>query len=130
MTIMFLNPLCKINTILYLSGRENYGNGGSIEEMGHDGSMMTKTVTITLSAAAAYMLLVVGLMVWCRYRRLRRKQAYLQSGAAEGTNSLCKCCVHASTCMFIYYLSTAQYFIADNFLELKWLMGLVLMIIC
>lgn len=39
--------------------------------------MMTRTVVITLSAAAGYMALVIGLMVWCRYRRRKRKQAYL-----------------------------------------------------
>ncbi|KAL0273509.1 UNVERIFIED_CONTAM: hypothetical protein PYX00_006148 [Menopon gallinae] len=44
-----------------------------------DESMMTKTVTITLSAAAAYMVLVIGLMVWCRYRRRKRKEAYLKA---------------------------------------------------
>ena len=47
------------------------------EEMGGSG-MMTKTVSITLGAAGAYILLVLGLMVWCRCRRIRRKQAYLQ----------------------------------------------------
>ncbi|XP_076669131.1 inactive tyrosine-protein kinase 7 [Andrena cerasifolii] len=52
-------------------------------DAGDDGSMMTKTVTITLSAAAAYMVLVVGLMVYCRYRRRRRKQQYLQEQAEE-----------------------------------------------
>ncbi|XP_043676096.1 tyrosine-protein kinase-like otk [Vespula pensylvanica] len=52
-------------------------------EAGDDGSMMTKTVTITLSAAAAYMVLVVGLMLYCRYRRRRRKQQYLQEQAEE-----------------------------------------------
>jgi len=40
-------------------------------------AVMTKTVSITLSVAAGYMLLVVGLMLWCRYRQLKRKQAYL-----------------------------------------------------
>ena len=50
---------------------------------GYEGSMMTKTVTITLSVAAAYMVLVVGLMLYCRYRRIRRKQQYLQE-QAEG----------------------------------------------
>ncbi|XP_043278777.1 inactive tyrosine-protein kinase 7-like isoform X2 [Venturia canescens] len=50
---------------------------------GYDGSMMTKTVTITLSVAAAYMVLVVGLMLYCRYRRRRRKQQYLQEQAEE-----------------------------------------------
>ncbi|XP_043256636.1 tyrosine-protein kinase-like otk [Colletes gigas] len=52
-------------------------------EEGDDGSMMTKTVMITLSAAAAYMVLVVGLMLYCRYRRRRRKQQYLQEQADE-----------------------------------------------
>ncbi|XP_059479817.1 inactive tyrosine-protein kinase 7-like [Neocloeon triangulifer] len=61
---------------------QNMGGADAEDE----GAVMTRTVTITLSAAAAYMLLVVGLMVWCRYRRLRRKQSYLQSGATpEGT---------------------------------------------
>lgn len=53
--------------------------------------MMTKTVVITLGAAAAYMFLVIGLMVWCRYRRRRRKQNYLAQETAEGTSALCKC---------------------------------------
>ncbi|XP_071573152.1 tyrosine-protein kinase-like otk isoform X1 [Temnothorax nylanderi] len=48
-----------------------------------DGTMMTKTVTITLSAAAGYMVLVVGLMLYCRYRRRRRKQQYLQEQTEE-----------------------------------------------
>ncbi|XP_078047584.1 tyrosine-protein kinase-like otk [Augochlora pura] len=52
-------------------------------EVSDDGSMMTKTVTITLSAAAAYIVLVVGLMLYCRYRRRRRKQQYLQEQAEE-----------------------------------------------
>lgn len=42
-----------------------------------DDAVMTKTVSITLSVAAGYMLLVIGLMVWCRHRQLKRKQAYL-----------------------------------------------------
>ncbi|KAK0085469.1 hypothetical protein PV325_005080 [Microctonus aethiopoides] len=46
----------------------------------YDGSMMTKTVTITLSVAAAYMVLVFGLMVYCRYQRRRRKQQYPDQG--------------------------------------------------
>ncbi|XP_046484566.1 inactive tyrosine-protein kinase 7 [Neodiprion pinetum] len=48
-----------------------------------DESMMGRTVIITLGAAAAYMVLVVGLMLYCRYRRKRRKQQYLQEQAEE-----------------------------------------------
>ena len=51
------------------------------------GGMMTRTVLITVSAAAAYLVLVAGLMAWCRYRRIRRKQQYLRT-AAEGTSVL------------------------------------------
>jgi len=61
-----------------------------------DGSMMTKTFTITLSIAGSYMMLVVGLMIWCRHRRKRRKQAYLNANGAEGTDTLCKWRVHVS----------------------------------
>lgn len=35
--------------------------------------MITKAVLITMSVAGAYMILVIGLMVWCRYRRKARK---------------------------------------------------------
>jgi len=56
-------------------------------ELEEEGSMMTRTVVITLSAAAGYMGLVVGLMVWCRYRRRKRKQDYLNENP-EGI--LCK----------------------------------------
>ncbi|CAB3378154.1 Hypothetical predicted protein [Cloeon dipterum] len=67
---------------LIVRSRDYFLNMGGAEE----GALMTRTVTITLSAATAYMLLVVGLMVWCRYRRLKRKQSYLQTGATpEGT---------------------------------------------
>ncbi|XP_049818560.1 tyrosine-protein kinase-like otk isoform X2 [Aethina tumida] len=36
-------------------------------------STVTKAVLITMSVAGAYIILVVGLMVWCRYRRRSRK---------------------------------------------------------
>ncbi|KAG1696493.1 Inactive tyrosine-protein kinase 7 [Nymphon striatum] len=39
--------------------------------------VMTKTVVITMSVAASYMLLVIGLMVWCRCRRARRKATWV-----------------------------------------------------
>ncbi|GAB6021777.1 hypothetical protein CHUAL_004354 [Chamberlinius hualienensis] len=47
-------------------------------------NMMTKTVTITLGSAVAYMILVIGLMVWCKYKRARKKALYLQQANAEG----------------------------------------------
>ncbi|XP_034939259.1 tyrosine-protein kinase-like otk [Chelonus insularis] len=59
------------------------GYRSDLDVENYDGSMMTKTVTITLSVAAAYMVLVVGLMVYCRYRRRRRKQQYLQEHGEE-----------------------------------------------
>lgn len=37
-----------------------------------DGTV-TKAVLITMSVAGAYIVLVIGLMVWCRYRRRSRK---------------------------------------------------------
>lgn len=40
----------------------------------NDGPLMTKTVMITLGAAAAYMVLTAVLMTCYRYRRNRRKQ--------------------------------------------------------
>lgn len=39
----------------------------------NEGSTVTKAVLITMSVAAAYIILVVGLMVWCRIRRRSRK---------------------------------------------------------
>lgn len=42
------------------------------EESG-DGFMITRAVLITMSVAFAYIILVVGLMLWCRYRRQARK---------------------------------------------------------
>nr|XP_022915980.1 tyrosine-protein kinase-like otk isoform X2 [Onthophagus taurus] len=42
-------------------------------ENANEGSAVTKAVLITMSVAAAYIILVVGLMVWCRYRRRSRK---------------------------------------------------------
>jgi PTK7 protein tyrosine kinase 7 len=80
---------------LTVVGPEGYRPSEEGEEEG-DSSMMTKTFTITLSIAGSYMMLVVGLMIWCRHRRKRRKQAYLTANGAEGTDTLCKWCVHVT----------------------------------
>lgn len=45
---------------------------------------MTKTVAITLGAAGVYIVLVVGLMMWCRYRRARRKALMLAQATVDG----------------------------------------------
>ncbi|PSN56697.1 Tyrosine-protein kinase-like otk [Blattella germanica] len=70
---------------LIVRSREGYQPN---EDPEGDGSMMTKTFTITLSIAGSYMMLVIGLMIWCRHRRRRRKQAYLNANGAEGTDTL------------------------------------------
>ena len=44
---------------------------------------MTRTVTITLSAAALYMLLVMALMIYCRYRRAKRKATAIARNAQQ-----------------------------------------------
>lgn len=48
---------------------------------------MTKTVAITLGAAAVYMLLVLGLLVWCRMRRAKRKALFLAQATADVAKS-------------------------------------------
>ena len=63
-----------LSDLLFTAGADGYQPSEGLE---NDSGMMTKTVTITLTAAAGYMFLVIGLMVWCRYRRRKRKQAYL-----------------------------------------------------
>lgn len=68
-----------IRTEVHLSVKARDGYRLDFEGDGtDDGSMMTKTVIITLGAATAYMVLVIGLMLYCRYRRRRRKQRHLQ----------------------------------------------------
>ncbi|XP_036333186.1 tyrosine-protein kinase-like otk isoform X2 [Rhagoletis pomonella] len=46
--------------------------GATSEESG-DGFLITRAVLITMSVAFAYIILVVGLMIWCRFRRQARK---------------------------------------------------------
>ncbi|XP_053961875.1 tyrosine-protein kinase-like otk [Anastrepha ludens] len=47
-------------------------DGAASEETG-DGFLITRAVLITMSVALAYIVLVVGLMIWCRFRRQARK---------------------------------------------------------
>lgn len=66
---------------------------------------MTKTVAITLGAAGVYIVLVVGLMMWCRYRRARRKALMLAQATVDGkTFSLSlNCMLHIITKGETYY---------------------------
>ncbi|XP_030554097.1 tyrosine-protein kinase-like otk [Drosophila novamexicana] len=49
------------------------GDGFITEESAGDGFLVTRAVLITMTVALAYIVLVVGLMLWCRYRRQARK---------------------------------------------------------
>ncbi|KRT79751.1 Immunoglobulin, partial [Oryctes borbonicus] len=62
---------------LVVHGRDHQADNGS------EGSTVTKAVLITMSVAAAYIILVVGLMVWCRYRRRSRKLPITDSAKTE-----------------------------------------------
>uniref|UniRef100_A0A1I8M490 Tyrosine-protein kinase-like otk n=1 Tax=Musca domestica TaxID=7370 RepID=A0A1I8M490_MUSDO len=46
---------------------------GDGEAEPQEGFLITRAVLITMSVAFAYIILVVGLMIWCRYRRQARK---------------------------------------------------------
>lgn len=61
---------------MYL-GSENLRSDGTID--GIEGDTVGRTVVITLGAACAYILLVIILMAWCRYRRRRKKQSYMDA---------------------------------------------------
>ncbi|XP_061509082.1 tyrosine-protein kinase-like otk [Anopheles gambiae] len=52
------------------------------EESAEDGFLITRAVLITMSVAFAYIILVVGLMIWCRHRRAARK-ARLNLGSSK-----------------------------------------------
>ena len=55
---------------------------GTMDEL--DSDTVGKTVIITLGASCAYILSVVFLMAWCRYRRKKKKQAFINANK-EGT---------------------------------------------
>uniref|UniRef100_A0A8D9F466 Inactive tyrosine-protein kinase 7 n=1 Tax=Cacopsylla melanoneura TaxID=428564 RepID=A0A8D9F466_9HEMI len=52
-----------------------------------DPSSLPRTMAITLSIAAGYLLLVFGLMAWCRARRRKRKLIYLQEANNGGVEA-------------------------------------------
>ncbi|XP_017770626.1 PREDICTED: tyrosine-protein kinase-like otk [Nicrophorus vespilloides] len=60
--------------------RDGFHPGDNVDG---EGSTVTKAVLITMSVAAAYIILVVGLMVWCRYRRRSRKLPISEAGKTE-----------------------------------------------
>lgn len=59
-------------------------DGGYIPEENTDGFMMTRAVLITMSVACAYIIFVIGLMLWCRYRRQSRKNRLNLLGKENG----------------------------------------------
>ncbi|XP_014250092.1 inactive tyrosine-protein kinase 7-like [Cimex lectularius] len=65
-------------------GYKMYGDGGEEQD-----SMLSKTVAVTLGAAGAYMILVIGLMVYCKCRSKRKKQTLqeVDPGSQEAGHS-------------------------------------------
>ncbi|XP_037954224.1 tyrosine-protein kinase-like otk, partial [Teleopsis dalmanni] len=52
----------------------------------NEGFLITRAVMITMTVALAYIVLVVGLMIWCRYRRQARK-ARLEEANKENSET-------------------------------------------
>ncbi|PRD36426.1 UNVERIFIED_CONTAM: Ptk7 [Trichonephila clavipes] len=73
--------------ILIVKAKESTTKVGSTGFEDEEESTMTKTVAITLGAAGIYIVLVVGLMMWCRYRRAKRKALMLAQATADAENS-------------------------------------------
>lgn len=74
--------MCKLVWV-YLVGSESLRSDGTVD--GIEGDTVGKTVVITLGAACAYILLVIVLMAWCRYRRRKKKQSYMEANT-DNTN--------------------------------------------
>ncbi|GFY42956.1 inactive tyrosine-protein kinase 7 [Trichonephila inaurata madagascariensis] len=72
---------------LIVKAKESTTKVGSTGLEDEEESTMTKTVAITLGAAGIYIVLVVGLMMWCRYRRAKRKALMLAQATADAENS-------------------------------------------
>ena len=54
------------------------------ENDSQEGFLITRAVLITMSVAFAYIILVVGLMIWCRYRRQARKARLNENNPEAG----------------------------------------------
>lgn len=79
------------------------GSGLNVSETGIDSNggdqfMITRAVLITMSVAFAYIILVVGLMLWCRFRRQARKARLnlldkdaIENGGTGGNGDLKMC---------------------------------------
>ncbi|XP_058458429.1 tyrosine-protein kinase-like otk [Malaya genurostris] len=61
------------------------------EESSEDGFLITRAVLITMSVAFAYIILVVGLMLWCRHRRAARKARLNMSSKENGDVDMKNC---------------------------------------
>ncbi|XP_058827273.1 tyrosine-protein kinase-like otk [Topomyia yanbarensis] len=61
------------------------------EETSEDGFLITRAVLITMSVAFAYIILVVGLMLWCRHRRAARKARLNMSSKENGDVDMKNC---------------------------------------
>ncbi|XP_055622002.1 tyrosine-protein kinase-like otk [Toxorhynchites rutilus septentrionalis] len=61
------------------------------EETSEDGFLITRAVLITMSVAFAYIILVVGLMLWCRHRRAARKARLNMSEKENGDVDMKNC---------------------------------------
>lgn len=57
-----------------------------LEEKKHnDEVVMTKTIIIAVGCAAGYLILVIGLLIYCKVRRAKqRKEAKVDEAEAEG----------------------------------------------
>jgi uncharacterized membrane protein len=49
--------------------------------------VMSKAVFITIFVAVAYIILVVALMLWCRYKRTKNRNPDLEKEACDDTRS-------------------------------------------
>ncbi|XP_076365318.1 inactive tyrosine-protein kinase 7-like isoform X1 [Tachypleus tridentatus] len=73
----------RAEVLLSIRSTENYSPNQVSGQDENEANTMNKTVTITLCAAVIYIVLVIGLMIWCRIRRARRKAKLLAEAGEE-----------------------------------------------